>query len=195
MQCSWQWATGRRYHLSIIPTPSLPRAVRHGSTCTWTNCIPATVAQGGWCSTSSLLLALAVARLITTCQALNLDTDKTRHSPSSDRKESSNSMQPDLRYWDLRHLVLSLMHNIAGLLTWTPISGKEQQHRSSVKRTFSILSTLSDITPLWTVLGLQHSLSTITVYLETCISGRHLSEGLYHETLVLGRSSCKNQFY
>ena len=92
-------------------------AVRHRSTCTGTKCIPPTVARAGWCSASSLLQAPAVARLITTCQALNLNTDKTRHSPSSNRKESSNSMQPDLCCWDLLHPVLSLMHNIAGLLT------------------------------------------------------------------------------
>ena len=113
----WQCATGRRYHLSIIPTPSLPGAVRHGSTCTETNCIPVTVARAGWCSTSSLLQVPAVARLNTTYQALALNTDKTRHSPSSDRKESSNTMQPDLHCWDLCRPVLSLMHNITGWLT------------------------------------------------------------------------------
>ena len=161
--------------------PSLPGAVRHGSTCTETNCIPVTVARAGWCSTSSLLQVPAVARLNTTYQALALITDKTRHSPSSDRKESSNTMQPDLHCWDLCCPVLSLMHNITGWLTWTPVSGREQQHRSSVKRAFSVLPTVSDITLLWTVLGLQHPLSTITVCLETCIPGRHLSRGLYHE--------------
>ena len=111
-QCSWQRAIGRRYQLSIIPTPSLPGAVHHASTCTDTNYIPVTVARAGWCSTSSFRQVPSVARLTTTCQALTLNKDKTRHSPSSDRKESSNTMQPDLRCWDLRHPVLSLMHNI-----------------------------------------------------------------------------------
>ena len=115
-QRSWQCATGRRYELSIIPSPSLPGAVRHGSTCTEINYIPVTVARAGWCSTSSLLQVPAVARLTTTCQALTLNKDKTRHSPSSDRKESSNTMQPDLRCWDLRHPVLSLMQYITGWL-------------------------------------------------------------------------------
>ena len=144
-QRSWQCATGRRW-LSIIPTPSLPGAVRHGSTFTETNFTPVTVARAGWCSTSNLLQVPSVARLITTCQPLTL-TDKTRHSPSSDRKESSNTMQPNLRCWDLRHPVLCLMHNITGLLTGTPASGREQHH-SSVQRTFSVLPIMSDVTPL-----------------------------------------------
>ena len=114
-QCSWQCAIGRRYQLPIIPTTSLPGAVSQGSTCKETNYIPVTVARAGWCSTSSLLQMPSVARLTTTCQALALNKDKTRHSPSSDRKESSNTMQPDLRCWYQHHPVLSLMHNITGL--------------------------------------------------------------------------------
>ena len=109
---------------------------------------PVTVARAGWCSTSSLLQVPSVARFITTCQALALNKDKTRHSPSNDRKESSNTMQPDLRCWDQCHPVLSLMHNITGLLTGTPASTREQQHHSSVKRTFSVLPFMSNVTPL-----------------------------------------------
>ena len=134
--------------MSTIPTPSLAGAVRHGSTFTETNSTPVTVARAGWCSTSSLLQVPSVARFITTWQALTLNTDKTRHSPSSDRKESSNTKQPDLRCWDLRHPVLSHMRNISGLLTGTPVSGREQQHHSSVKRTFSVLHIMSGVTPL-----------------------------------------------
>ena len=147
-QCSWQCATGRRCRLSIIPTPSLPGAVRHGSTFTETNFTPVTVARAGWCSTSSLLQVPSIPRLTTTCQALALNKEKTRHSPSSNRKESSNTMRPDLCCWDLRHPVLSLMHNITGLLTGTPASGREQQHHGSGKRTFSVLPIMSDVTPL-----------------------------------------------
>ena len=62
-QRSWQSAAGRRCQLLTTPTPSLPGAVRQGSTCTETKCIPATVARTGWCSTSSLLLVPAVTRL------------------------------------------------------------------------------------------------------------------------------------
>ena len=119
-QRSWQCATGR-CRLSIIPTPSLPGAVPLGSTCTETNYIPATVARAGWCSTSGLLQVPSVARLITTCQALALNKDRTRHSPSSDRKESSSTMQPDLRCWDLRHPVCLLCTtSLACLLELSP---------------------------------------------------------------------------
>ena len=93
------------FHSSSHGTAEENCTVRHGSTCTETNYIPVTVAQGGWCSTSSLLLAPTVARLITIRQALALNKDKTRHSPSSDREGSSNTTQPDLQCWDLRHPV------------------------------------------------------------------------------------------
>ena len=56
-QRSWQCATGRRCRLSIMPTPSLPGAVSHGSTFTETKFTPVTVARAGLCSTSSLLQA------------------------------------------------------------------------------------------------------------------------------------------
>ena len=85
---------------AVDRTDAFTGAVHRGDTCTGTTCILVTVIRAAWCSTFSMLLAPAVARLATTTQAVALNRNKTRHSPSRDRKESSNTMQPDLRCWE-----------------------------------------------------------------------------------------------
>ena len=101
--------------------PSVTEAMHRGNTCAVTKCIIVMVAQTGWYSTSSLLPAPAVARLATLSQAPALNKEKTQHNPSSDRKESSNTMQPELLCWDLRRPVLTPTHSATGRLPGTPV--------------------------------------------------------------------------
>ena len=108
------------------------------------------VHRTGWCSAFSL------------CQtrrhqpSSGLNRDKTRCSPGSNRKEFSNTMQPDFLWWDLLLPVLTPTPNTTGRLPGTSVSGIEQKHHNSVQRTYIVFIIMTDSTPLSTYLGLLH---------------------------------------
>ena len=120
-----------------------PERCSEGGTRAGTKCIPATEERAGWCSTLSLLLVPAVTWLATNSQAPSLNRQKIRHSPSSDRKESSNTTQPDLCCWLLHRPVLT---PTPSWLPGTPVSGRKRQRHSSVLRTCTVLLTMTDNT-------------------------------------------------